>query len=126
MPAGRGWLYLATAIDCSSRKAVGWATGDNYRTPLITSAIEMAARDLNLPEGATFHSDRGSNYTSAEFGAVLEWLGIRQSLGRTGICFDNSLRYRQFSRPENMGGPLISPAATRQDGHSGAPRTASR
>jgi putative transposase len=64
---------------------------DNYRTPLITSAIEMAARNLGLPADAIFHSDRGSNYTSAEFAAVLERLGIRQSVGRTGICFDNSL-----------------------------------
>jgi len=64
---------------------------DNYRTPLITAAIEMAARSLDLPEDAIFHSDRGSNYTSAEFAAVLERIGIRQSVGRTGICFDNSL-----------------------------------
>ena len=64
---------------------------DNYRTPLITAAIEMAARNMDLPSGAIFHSDRGSNYTSAEFGAVLESLGIRQSVGRTGICYDNAL-----------------------------------
>ena len=64
---------------------------DNYRTPLITSAIEMAARNLPLPEGAVFHSDRGSNYTSGEFAAVLGRLGIRQSVGRTGICYDNAL-----------------------------------
>jgi len=64
---------------------------DNYRTPLVTAAIEMAARSLDLPEDAIFHSDRGSNYTSAEFAAVLERIGIRQSVGRTGICFDNSL-----------------------------------
>ena len=64
---------------------------DNYKTPLITAAIEMAARNLGLPAGAIFHSDRGSNYTSAEFAAVLERLGIRQSVGRTGICFDNAL-----------------------------------
>jgi putative transposase len=64
---------------------------DNCRAPLITAAIEMAARNLDLPEDAIFHSDRGSNYTSAEFAAVLERLGIRQSVGRTGICFDNSL-----------------------------------
>ena len=91
IPTWEGWLFLATVIDCASRKVIGWAMDDNYRTPLITAAIGMAARSLALPEGAIFHSDRGSNYTSAEFGAVLERLGIRQSVGRTGICFDNSL-----------------------------------
>jgi putative transposase len=56
-----GWLYLATVIDCATRKIVGWAMGDNYRAPLITSAIEMAARNVSLPADAIFHSDRGSN-----------------------------------------------------------------
>ncbi len=51
----------------------------------------MAARNLDLPPGAVFHSDRGSNYTSGEFAAVLEGFGIRQSVGRAGICFDNAL-----------------------------------
>jgi len=91
IPTWEGWLFLATVIDCASRKVIGWAMDDNYRTPLITAAIEMAARSLDLPEDAIFHSDRGSNYTSAEFAAVLERIGIRQSVGRTGICFDNSL-----------------------------------
>jgi putative transposase len=86
-----GWLYLATAIDCATRKVIGWAMGDNYKTPLITAAIEMAARNIDLPGGSIFHSDRGSNYTSGEFAAALERLQIRQSVGRTGICFDNSL-----------------------------------
>jgi putative transposase len=86
-----GWLYLATVIDCATRKVIGWAMDDNYKTPLITAAIEMAARNVDLPEGAIFHSDRGSNYTSAEFATALEGLGIRQSVGRTGICFDNAL-----------------------------------
>jgi transposase InsO family protein len=91
IPTWEGWVYLATVIDCATRKVVGWAMDDNYRTPLITAAIGMAARNLGLPPGAVFHSDRGSNYTSAEFAAVLEGLGIRQSVGRTGICFDNAL-----------------------------------
>ena len=86
-----GWLYLATVIDCATRMVVGWAMDDNYKTPLITSAIRMAARNVVLPEGAVFHSDRGSNYTSAEFAAELDSLGIRQSVGRTGICYDNAL-----------------------------------
>jgi putative transposase len=91
IPTWEGWLYLATVIDCATRKVAGWAMDDNYRTPLITSAIEMAARNLDLPADAVFHSDRGSNYTSAEFAASLERLGIRQSVGRTGICYDNAL-----------------------------------
>ncbi len=91
IPTWQGWEYLATVIDCATRKVIGWAISDNYRTPLITSAIKMAARNIDLPDGALFHSDRGSNYTSAEFAGVLERLGIRQSVGRTGICFDNAL-----------------------------------
>ena len=86
-----GWLYLALVIDCYSRKIVGWAMADNYKTPLIQEAIEMAARNLPLPPGAVFHSDRGSNYTSEDFAKTLGKLGIRQSVGRTGICYDNSL-----------------------------------
>ncbi len=91
IPTWEGWLFLATVIDCATRKVAGWAMDDNYRTPLITSAIEMAVRHLDLPADAVFHSDRGSNYTSAEFAGVLERLGIRQSAGRTGSCFDNAL-----------------------------------
>jgi transposase InsO family protein len=91
IPTWQGWEYLATVIDCATRKVIGWAMADNYKTPLITSAIEMAARNIDLPPDAVFHSDRGSNYTSAEFAGALGRLGIRQSVGRTGICFDNAL-----------------------------------
>jgi putative transposase len=86
-----GWLYLALVIDCYSRKIVGWAMADNYKTPLIEEAIRMAARNLPLPSDAVFHSDRGSNYTSDDFAKTLADLGIRRSVGRTGICYDNSL-----------------------------------
>jgi transposase InsO family protein len=57
IPTWQGWLYLATVIDCATRKVIGWAMDDNYRTPLITAAIEMAARNTGLPAGAIFHSD---------------------------------------------------------------------
>ena len=91
IPTWQGWLYLATVIDCATRKIVGWAMDDNYKTPLIISAVEMAARNLDLPDGAVFHSDRGSNYTSGTFAAALRRLDIHQSVGRTGICYDNAL-----------------------------------
>jgi transposase InsO family protein len=91
IPTWEGWLYLATVIDCATRKIIGWAMDDNYKAPLIKDAIRMAARNLDLPEGAVFHSDRGSNYTSGEFARELDELKIRQSVGRTGICYDNAL-----------------------------------
>jgi putative transposase len=74
---------------------------DNYRTPLIQEAIRMAATNHRLTDGAVFHSDRGSNYTSADFGATLTTLGIRQSVGRTGICYDNALAESFFATLKN-------------------------
>ena len=65
IPTWEGWLYLATVIDCHTKEVIGWAADDNYKTPLIEKAIEMAARNRPLAGKAIFHSDRGSNYTSA-------------------------------------------------------------
>jgi transposase InsO family protein len=86
-----GWVYLATVIDCYTKAVIGWAIDDNYKTPLIEAAIDMAARNHRLAPGAIFHHDRGSNYTSCQFAATLKRLDIRQSVGRTGICYDNAL-----------------------------------
>ncbi|MFU8855242.1 IS3 family transposase, partial [Micromonospora sp. SL1-18] len=85
IPTWEGWVYLATVIDCCTKAVIGWAIGDNYKTPLIAAAIAMAARNHTISPGAVFHSDRGSNYTSAEFAKTLKALDIRQSVGRTGI-----------------------------------------
>ena len=75
IPTWEGWLYLATVIDCHTKEIVGWAMGDNYKTPLIEDAIRMAARNHSLQPGAIFHSDRGSNYTSAQFASTLSLSG---------------------------------------------------
>jgi transposase InsO family protein len=91
IPTWEGWLYLATVIDCRTKEIVGWAMDDNYKTPLIQKAIEMAARNHRLADKAIFHSDRGSNYTSTEFAKTLKKLNLRQSVGRTGICYDNAM-----------------------------------
>ena len=87
----QGWVYLATVIDCYTKAVVGWAIDDNYKTPLIERAIEMAARNNTLAGNAIFHTDRGSNYTSAQFARTLKKLIIRHSVGRTGICYDNAM-----------------------------------
>jgi putative transposase len=101
IPTWQGWLYLATVIDCHSKMVIGWATGDNYKTPLIEAAIVMAARNQPLAPDAIFHSDRGSNYTSGQFARTLENHGIRQSAGRTGICYDNAMAESFFAALKN-------------------------
>lgn len=101
IPTWEGWLYLATVIDCHTKAVVGWAMEDNYKTPLISAAITMAARTQTISDDAIFHSDRGSNYTSTEFAATLTSLKIRQSVGRTGICYDNAMAESFFAALKN-------------------------
>jgi putative transposase len=96
-----GWVYLATVIDCYTKAVVGWAIDDNYKTPLIQRAIEMAARNHSLAAKAVFHTDRGSNYTSGEFARTLKKLNIRHSAGRTGICYDNAMAESFFAALKN-------------------------
>ncbi|WP_109527518.1 IS3 family transposase [Nocardia aurea] len=96
-----GFLYLATVIDCHSKAVLGWAMADHYRTGLIKDAIRMAAGTGLLQPGAVFHTDRGSNYTSDEFGRFLTSLQIRRSVGRTGVCYDNAMAESFFSAIKN-------------------------
>lgn len=111
---GEGWLYLATVLDCCTKEVIGYAMDDHYRTPLISRAIRNAARNRELVKGAIFHSDRGSNYMSAEFAGVLHDLGLRQSAGRTGICFDNAMAESFFGALKNERVSRVS-YATRED-----------
>ena len=92
-----GWVYLATVIDLYSRKVVGFAIADHMRTSLITNALDMAVTHRRPPAGVIFHSDRGTQYTSKEFDAYCAARGIRRSLGRTGICYDNAVAESFFA-----------------------------
>lgn len=93
-----GPVFLATVIDCFSKSVIGWSIGESYPASLVCAAIDMAANRISLPEDALFHSDRGSQYTSTEFGKTLEKYAIRQSVGRTGICFDNAMAESFFGK----------------------------
>ena len=67
IPTWEGWLYLATVLDCASRKLVGYAMADHMRTELIVDALMMAARNTTMTNDVTiFHSDRGSQYGSSQ------------------------------------------------------------
>lgn len=87
---GEGWLYLATVIDLATRMVVGWQLADHMRTSLITDALGMAITHGHVSPGAVFHSDRGTQYTSAEFFRFCNGNQVRTSVGRTGVCWDNA------------------------------------
>lgn len=101
IPTWEGWLYLATVLDCCTKEVVGYAMDDHYRTPLIIQALQNAQRNGKVSDGAIFHSDRGSNYTSKSFGDFLAGQGIQRSVGRTGICFDNAMAESFFGTLKN-------------------------
>ena len=96
-----GWCYLATVIDCCTRRAVGWSMATHMRAELISAAVDMAAMNVTFAEGAIFHSDRGAQYTSGEFARTLARHNMRGSMGRTGICWDNALAESFFAALKN-------------------------
>jgi putative transposase len=96
-----GWLYLATVIDCFNKEVIGYAMADHMRTELVTDALAMAARNHGLAEECIMHSDHGTQYTSTDYVAKLAELGLRQSLGRTGVCWDNALAESFFAALKN-------------------------
>lgn len=101
IPTGEGWVYLATVIDCFSKMVIGWAMADHYKTSLIEAAIDSAAGTIALQPGCIFHSDRGSNYTSYDFAKKLKGMDMRQSVGRTGVCWDNAMAESFFGALKN-------------------------
>jgi len=90
LPTAEGWLYLACWLDLATREVVGYAMAGHHRASLVIDALRMAHGRAGLQPGCITHSDRGSEYTSAEFRRVISELSLRQSCGRTGSCFDNA------------------------------------
>jgi transposase InsO family protein len=84
-------LYLATVIDCYSRRLVGWAVADHMRTSLVEDALKSAAATRGSLAGAIFHSDHGSVYTSKDYAKLCMKLGVTQSMGAVGTSADNAL-----------------------------------
>ena len=84
-------LYLATVIDCFSRRLVGWSIGDHMRTELVADALLAAAATRGGLAGAIFHGDHGAQYTSRAYAALYSQLGVTRSMGAVGSSADNAL-----------------------------------
>jgi transposase InsO family protein len=92
IPTAEGWLYLASVLDLGSRRLLGYSMADHMRSELVADAVTMAAGARGgQTAGIIFHGDRGSQYLSGEYRQLIADLEMRQSAGRTGVCWDNSV-----------------------------------
>jgi putative transposase len=85
-----GWHYLAVILDLWSRRIVGWATRPTLATELVCAAWTMAVGRRRPGPGLVHHSDRGVQYTSDRYQALLRGHGVRCSMSRRGNCWDNA------------------------------------
>ena len=90
IPTAAGWLYLAVVIDLCSRKVVGWALADHMRSQLVIDALNQALGSRSKTHNAIFHSDRGSQYGSIAFRALLQQSGFRQSMSARANLYHNA------------------------------------
>ena len=91
-----GWLYLAVVLELFSRKIIGWAMSATMPADLVCRALKMAIGARKPPAGLIMHSDRGSQYASHEYQALLKQHGMVCSMSRKGNCWDNAVMERFF------------------------------
>ncbi len=86
-----GFLYLASVIDCFSRRVVGWSMSDSLEARLVVDALEMALQRRRPKPGLVHHSDQGSQYVALVFSQRCREAGIETSMGSRGDCYDNAV-----------------------------------
>jgi len=86
-----GWIYLAVVLDACSRKVVGWAMSTSLETSLVTEALNRAQRQRRPAPGLLHHSDRGIQYASSAYRALLAIFKITPSMSRPANPYDNAL-----------------------------------
>ena len=95
---GEGWLYLASVLDLGSRRWLGYSMADHMRTELVSDALDMAVTTRGSHvKGVIFHGDRGSQYMSGDYRKQIVGHGMIQSVGRTGVCWDNAVAESAWS-----------------------------
>src|SRR5262245_19497475 len=86
----QGWCYLAVILDLASRRIVGWAVRRAPTAQLVAAALECALPRLSRGTRVIHHSDRGSQYASVQYRALLARHRLRVSMSRAGNCWDNA------------------------------------
>jgi transposase InsO family protein len=86
-----GWLFLAVMIDLWSRQVVGWSMDERMTRELTLNTLKMAINRRNPEEGLLHHTDRGSQYASADYQKLLKAHKMICSMSRRGNCWDNAV-----------------------------------
>lgn len=102
------FVYLAVVLDAFSRRVIGWALGRTLEARLAVAALEMALDERKPSSGLVHHSDRGIQYASTEYTALLKRHEARISMSRKGNPYDNAacesfmktLKYEEVYRNE--------------------------
>jgi putative transposase len=90
LPTREGWLYLAVVLDVFARRVVGWSMQPSLERGLVLAALEHALQRRQPPPGLLHHSDRGSQYASGEYQALLAQAQMRSSMSSKGNCSSNA------------------------------------
>lgn len=90
IPTAAGWLYLAVVIDLCTRRIVGWSLARHMRAGLVSEALKQALETRRPGAGLVFHSDRGSQYGSREYRAMLARAGAVQSMSERANPYHNA------------------------------------
>lgn len=96
--SGGRFCYLAMFQDKLTRRIVGWAVKERMTAALVTEALQLGLRQGLIKRNAIVHTDRGSQYASAEYRAQLDRCSLRQSMSGKGNCYDNAQAESFFSR----------------------------
>jgi putative transposase len=97
IPTAGSWLYLAVELDACSRKIVGWSTRADLSTALVLEAWLRAAHRSPPAPGLLHHSDRGCQYASSDFQALLQKSGACGSMSRRANPYDNAMMESFFA-----------------------------
>jgi len=100
VPTREGWLYLAIVLDLASRLVVGWSMGETLESSLAIDALNMAIQRRRPAAGLLHHSDRGVQYASNDYRALLEGKQAVASMSRKGNCWDNAVAESFFATVE--------------------------
>ena len=90
IPTDEGWLYLAGHKDLCSGRLVGYAMAERMTKNLVCESLLKAVTLKRPAKGLINHSDRGSQYCSSDYSALLKKCGMLPSMSGKGNCYDNA------------------------------------